>query len=125
MTEWTELKNRVLIDALKRIDNLGVQYKIIAPDGKEYGTLVVAAPVPEKVRRRGPRLYPFNTLKRYVMPFLESVPPGEQVFIPAGKFDIDRLQSSASSRAHEAWGKGNYRTTKNTVRNGIEVLREL
>ena len=56
MTEWTELKNRVLIDALKRIDSLGVQYKIITPDGKEYGALVAVVPTPEKVRKRAPQV---------------------------------------------------------------------
>lgn len=125
MTEWTELKQRVLIDALKRIDSLGVQYKIIAPDGKEYGTLVVAVPAPEKVRKRAPSKYPFNALKNYVMPFLDPMGPGDQVFIPVGDFDLKTVQSSVSSRAHKKWGSGNYLTTRDALRNGVEILRVL
>ena len=125
MTEWTELKNRVLIDALKRIDNLGVQYKIIAPDGKEYGTLVVAAPVPEKVRKRAPHKYPHNALRDYVLGYITTMGPGDEVIIPVGDFDLKSLQSSVSSRAGQMWGAGNYLTTRDPIRNGVEVLRVL
>ena len=125
MTEWTELKNRVLIDALKRIDSLGVQYKIIAPDGKEYGTLVVAAPVPEKVRKRAPHKYPHNALRDYVLGYITTMGPGDEVIIPVGDFDLKSLQSSVSSRAGQMWGAGNYLTTRDTMRNSIEVLRVL
>jgi hypothetical protein len=125
MTEWTELKNRVLIDALKRIDSLGVQYKIIAPDGKEYGTLVVAAPVPEKVRKRAPHKYPHNALRDYVLGYITTMGPGDEVIIPVGDFDLKSLQSSVSSRAGQMWGAGNYLTTRDPIRNGVEVLRVL
>ena len=43
MNDWTPLKQKVLLDTLKRVDALGVQYKVIAPDGSEYGTLNAAA----------------------------------------------------------------------------------
>lgn len=123
MTEWTELKNRVLIDALKRIDSLGVQYKIIAPNGMEYGTLVVAAPVPEKVRKRAPHKYPHNALRDYVLSYITTMGPGDEVLIPVGDFDLKSLQSSVSSRAGQMWGAGNYLTTRDPLRNGISLLR--
>lgn len=123
MTEWTELKNRVLIDALKRIDSLGVQYKIIAPDGREYGTLVVVAPMPEKVRKRVPHKYAHNALKNYVVPFFTLMVPGDEVFVPVGDFDLKSVQSSVSSHAGQMWGAGNYVTARDPVRNGVNLLR--
>lgn len=125
MTEWTELKNRVLVDALKRIDSLGVQYKIIAPDGKEYGTLVAVVPTPEKVRKRAPHKYAHNALRDYVLGYITSMAPGDEVFIPVGDFDVKSVQSSVSSRAGQLWGFGNYVTSRDLTRNGITLLRVL
>jgi hypothetical protein len=123
MTEWTELKQRVLLDALKRIDNLGVQYKIIAPDGAEYGTLVVAAPVLEKVRKRAPHKYPHNALRDYVLGYMTPMVPGDEVFVPVGDFDLKSVQSSVSSRAGQMWGAGNYVTSRDLTRCGVSLLR--
>jgi len=123
MTEWTELKNRVLVDALKRIDSLGVQYKIIAPDGREYGTLVVVVPTPEKVRKRKAHKYAHKALKNYVMPFLTPMAPGDEVFVPVGDFDLKSVQSSVSSHAGQIWGASNYVTARDFVRNGVNLLR--
>lgn len=124
MTEWTELKNRVLVDALKRIDSLGVQYKIIAPDGKEYGTLVAFAPVPKKEPKRKPR-YQRNALRNYVSGFMKAMMPGDEVFVSVGDFDIESLQSSVASFAFVTWGAGNYVTARDLIRNGVTVLRVL
>lgn len=126
MTEWTELKQRALLDAIKRIDNLGVQYKIIAPDGTEHGALVAVVPTPEKVRKHRPRKYPHKALNNYINPFLETLTaPGKQVFIPLDIFDADAVQSTASSLAGKKWGKGNYRTSRDVLRKGVDVLREV
>jgi len=43
MTEWTELKNRVLVDALKRIDSLGVQYKFLATMSQHVTSYAMAS----------------------------------------------------------------------------------
>ena len=125
MTEWTELKNRVLVDALKRIDSLGVQYKIIAPDGTEYGTLVAFVPTPKKeqTRKRAPHKYPRNALRDYVTPYLYTMVPGDEVFIPFGAFDVEALQSTVASRAFHMWGAGNYVTSRDLTRCGVSLLR--
>lgn len=123
MTEWTELKQRVLIDALKRIDNLGVQYKIIAPDGAEYGTLVAVQPTPEKERKRQPPKYERNALRNHVLGFIGTMNPGDEVFVPVGDFDVKAVQSSLSSRAGTLWGEGNYLTSRDSKRSGVTILR--
>lgn len=123
MTEWTELKQRVLLDALKRIDNLGVRYKIIAPDGAEYGTLMAVQPQPEKQRKRKPPKYERNALRDYVLGFIGKMAPGDEVTVPVGDFDIKAVQSSLSSRAGSLWGEGNYLTTRDSKRTGVTILR--
>jgi len=125
MTEWTELKQRVLLDALKRIDNLGVQYKIIAPDGAEYGTLVAVQPKvkPVKARvRRSPK-YAQGELKTYISPFVDELQPGKEVFVPIDKYDVEAIQSALAGYGFKYWGGGNYVTERDWSRSGVTILR--
>jgi hypothetical protein len=121
MTEWTELKQRVLLDALKRIDNLGVQYKIIAPDGAEYGTLVVAPP--EVKKKKSASKYPHGEMKTYVSSMIGGMQPGDEMFVPVGKYDLKSVQSALATYAFVNWGAGNYVTAQERVRGGVTILR--
>jgi len=125
MTEWTELKQRVLLDALKRIDNLGVQYKIIAPDGAEYGTLVAVQPKvkPVKERKRKSPKYAVGELKTYISSFVADLQPGNEVFVPVDKYDIQAIQSALAGHGFKYWGGGNYVTERDWSRNGVTILR--
>ena len=120
MNDWTPLKQKVLLDTLKRVDALGVQYKVIAPDGSEYGTLnAVAVKVRKKVKPR----YPRGVVKQYVASFLEDMKPGDEVVVPVGQYDMTAIQSALSSYGHVKWGAGGYITARDHKLNASRILR--
>ena len=69
--------------------------------------------------------YAHNALRDYVLGYITSMAPGDEVFIPVGDFDVKSIQSSVSSRAGQMWGVGNYVTSRDLTRNGITLLRVL
>lgn len=122
MTEWTDLKQRVIFDIVKRLDALGVPYKIITPAG-EHGTLTVVQPKPVKTGKRGPDKFPRHSMLNYFMPYIKDLNPGDEVFIPSDKFGYKALQSGISSWCVRNMGEGSIVTMRDKVKDGVSVLR--
>jgi hypothetical protein len=122
MTEWSNLKQKIIIDVTKRLDALGVPYKIITPVS-EHGTLTVVQPKPVKTGKRGPDRFPRYSMLNYFMPYVQNLKPGDEVFIPSDKFGYKSLQSGVSSWCARNMGEGSIVTMRDTVKDGVSVLR--
>ena len=121
MTEWSELKEKVLLDCVKRLESLGLQYAIMRTNGEKIGSLDVVKPKEKK--KRGPNKYDPRELKNYVTPILMEVNVGDEVSIHRGKFDLKSINSSVTSTASHMWGKKSYVSSTSKENETVSILR--
>lgn len=120
MKTTPDLKTVALQKALAQLNAIGAMYKIIMPDGAEYGTLVAVPPKPEKERKRRPNMYPKGEMIAYWMPFMENAKPGDVVLIPKDKFDLESLRGGITSWCTRNWGSDSVITAKRDDQ--VEIL---
>ena len=120
MTDWSELKEKVLLDCVKRLNSLGLDYAIIRTNGERIGTLNIAQKVEKK---RKPNKYAPMELRNYIIPTLKDMNVGDEAKIPVGKFDVRSLQSSITSYASSIWGNGSYASSRTENNESILILR--
>ena len=104
--------------ALALLNAAKAKYKIILPDGTEYGELVVAKP---KAKRN--MKHQRGELTTYFQPLIEGMQPGEVRTIPAGKYGPVDLRASLSGWCAGRWGNGNSITSVDHRNNAVEVMR--
>ncbi len=111
-----ELQKRELAKAVKLIEMLGCKYKVITPDGEEFGGLTVVQPKPPRTKRNFS--FPYGTVAEYFKPFIDiNLKVGEVIEIPKGNFKVEVLRSGVCSYLTRVWGRKTYVTmmTKDTV----------
>lgn len=108
-----------LIDTLNALLNMGLSYKIVLPDGTEYGNLVTVGATEESAPRASRGTYSnvidpkltglaIGDVASIEMPTWMEVPPSD-------------FQSRCCARAHVFFGAGGYQT--NLAENVVEVMR--
>lgn len=107
--------------ALTLLRAASAKYKIILPDGTEYGTLEVKPKKPERKRRA--TKHPFGEQRAYLAKYLPGLLAGESVKVPVDKYDIEALQSGISAYGVKTWGNGNAITARDKDGQYVEVLR--
>ena len=111
------VKDKSLAHALKILDALNCQYKVIASDGNEYGQLQIAP-----LRKRKPsNKYKWGERSAYVRPHLKSLAIGDVAVIPPAHFGLTDLQSTVTSVAHQLWGPSSY--SSSITGGSVELLR--
>ncbi|RPJ30103.1 MAG: hypothetical protein EHM17_00375 [Verrucomicrobiaceae bacterium] len=111
--EKTALDRAVLL-----LNSIKAKYKIISPDGTEYGELVLA---PVKTKRVS--AHPIGEMSNYYRPMVIDMQPGDMRIVPAGKYELEGLRGTMSGWFTARWGKGAVITSVNKLNNTIEVLR--
>ena len=107
--------------ALRLLDAVRAQYKVILPTGEEYGVLEIKPKEEPKVVKRRPGKYPHGELTAHATPFLQGVVVGDVAQVPIDKYDPEILRGSVASNVCMMWGRGNFRTGITATH--IEVLR--
>jgi len=117
-TAQPEIISKTIASAVRLLNATGAKYKVIAPDGTEYGDLVIQTEKPRVRVTTHERGY-YND---HITPFLGGVKPGDVVTIPykAGSTPIE-MRSVATAKCHQLWGKGSY--TSSVGKHGVEILR--
>lgn len=112
----SNIKALALDRLVKQLENLGCQFKIIAEDGTEFGTLEVQPPKRSSPRLdiRGETNYP---------DLLKDLAVGDAAFVPAGTAPLNKVQSVCCGFMSATYGNGSYMTVQHPDRNGVEVLR--
>jgi hypothetical protein len=109
-----EIKTKTLQQAMKMLDALKVQYKIIDEDGNVYDKLI------EKKQKSS---IPRGDRRSYVLKFIENMDIGDVVEFPAGPYKIEELRSNAISWFNGTHGTGSCTSTVNKEKNTCEILR--
>lgn len=118
----------IIVNTIQRTANMmdknGIQYKIIMPDGTEYGSLVTA---PQgltnggKPRQRKGAIYGHGVLADHIAPYMDNLQSGEVAVIPLNGYDVTSVASAVSGRAHNKWGNGTYTTHRTPT--AVEIMR--
>lgn len=104
--------------AIALLNAAKADYKIITPDGEEFGNLIGA-------KRPGKKVYtrPRGTMLQHFKPFIEAMQPGECVKVPADFYDVEDVRGPISSWCSANWGVGSAITSIDRTHNVVEVLR--
>lgn len=117
-----DLRTVALQRAINLLHSSGARYKIVMPDGMEYGDLQLAPPAqpapPKRVRR-----YPMGAARRYYGPLIQHMKPGDIVRVPVGEFDLESLQSGICAYASANWGNQSAITRRAPEHNAVEIMR--
>ena len=115
-----DIQKTAIAKLIKALDGAGANYKIILPDGTEYGTLETK-PVKPKSSRASP--YPRGELAGYIAPFFADVPVGGVMAIPYDKYPGALLAPRCYSAGFDSWGKGNCMGSRNDKTKTVEIMR--
>jgi hypothetical protein len=114
-----DIQLKELQRAIKFIDALGCSFKIITPDGEEFGVLEVKA---TKDRKRAPLRYAYGEIAKFYKPQLNlAAEIGDVQEVAIGKFSCEDIRSGVCSVLSKEWGKDTYTTNMTGV--SVEVLR--
>lgn len=114
-----DIQKAAIAKLVAALNGVQAQYKIILPDGTEYGELEV-----EPVKKKGHGyLYKRGETAVHYKPFLENIPVGGVAVIPYDRFDPATLAANCYSYAWTLWGKGNSMGSRNDKTGMVEVMR--
>lgn len=114
-----DIQKRELNRAIDLIKALGCAYKVITPDGKEFGDLHVKA---LKNAKRAARKHPYGVVVAHVRQHLDMTAQiGVVQVIECGELDNETVRSSICTALTAAWGKDTYTTA--TQPGKVEVMR--
>ena len=112
---------KTIAKAVELLKASGAQFKVISPDGTEFGELEVQAQKGKKIFRFG-----HGEISCIYKPHLEKLNVGEVATIKnpdTDKFDIEDIRSSACSWISKHWGAEAHTSTIDRTFNTIEILR--
>jgi hypothetical protein len=103
--------------ALTFFDALGIKYKLITPEGEEFGVLEV-----KPARARRPLNHPYGEVRDYYRHILDlNAAIGSVQVVPIGPYESEQVRGNIGSLLSTKWGKGSYTTAVTST--AIEVLR--
>ena len=109
---------KTIAKAVELLKASGAKFKVISPNGTEFGELEVA---PEKKKHFK---YEYGALKAVFIEYLKDLKEAEvaQIKVP-DSIDVEDVRSSACAWMATNWGAGTYTTTVDRDFNVVEVLR--
>ena len=109
---------KAITKAVELLKASGAKFKVISPNGDEFGELDVA-PAKKKHFK-----YEYGALKAVFIDALKNLKEAEvaQIKVPQ-EYDIEDVRGSACAWMATNWGNGAYTTTVDRDFNVVEVLR--
>mgnify|MGYP006302911423 CR=1 FL=1 len=108
---------------MRLLRSVKAEFKIIMPDGTEYGELVIASKDSDGELRSKKRMFrmPVGKMRDHYKPYIENLKSGDVAQIPFDHFERHQLRQAVSAWACSNWGSGNVRTC--ITDEHVEVLR--
>ncbi len=112
-----DLQVRELQRAVKFMAAIGCSFKVIAPNGEEFGELEVVA-----ARQRAGLRYKRGAIRSHYKAQLSlDAGIGEVQVVDCGEFDLETIRGGISSMLTREWGKGTYTTSSSGTQ--VHVMR--
>jgi len=118
-----DIQKIAILRLINALNGAGADYKIILPDGTEYGTLETKPVKKAKPKSSRASPYPRGELSGYIAPFLADLPVGGVTTIPYDKYPGTLLAARCYSAGFDSWGKGNCMGSRNDKEKVIEIMR--
>ena len=112
---------KTITRAIEMLTASGAKFKVISPNGDEFGELEVQPPKGKKHFR-----YAHGELANHYKPLLEKLKVGEVATFKnpdPNKYDIEDFRSSACSWISKEWGLGAHTSTIDRDFDTLEILR--
>ena len=120
-TQQPQVITKTIAKAVELLKASGAKFKVISPNGEEFGELEVQAPKGKKTFR-----FAHGEISCIYKPVLESLAIGEVATIKnpdANRFDIEDIRSSACSWISKNWGTDAHTSTIDRTFDTLEILR--
>ena len=119
------IQTLIAAQVVGKLTAIGAQFKIIMPDGSEYGTLEVAIPSTKRTRHRAPDSPPYGAYSAICNPVLQEMKVGDVATFDASLhgFNTQRFAGAISARAQSLWGNGGSQYMINPSTGLIEIIR--
>jgi hypothetical protein len=118
MLEVQEKKLRQAIDILSL---LGTDFKVITPDGVEYGDLEVKAKKPTTSVKGLPR-YPRGEVRKFFLPLLTGMKAGDAKVIDCKSYDARVISRDISSYSINTFGLGAVSCLTERETNSVQIF---
>ena len=105
---------------LQGLKNLGCSYVVIDKNKQKYENGSIFGKGKLKKRQF---THPYGTLKKYYLPFIERLQPGESASVPIAEFEFTEIQHGLTSTASALWGNGTYMTSRNVEGKCVDIIR--
>lgn len=107
--------------AIEMLKASGAKFKVISPNGDEFGELEVAQHVEKKKTFK----FKHGFLLSIYLPHVENLKEGEVAQIPVREegVDVEDVRGAACAWMNTHWGNGSYTTGIDRTFNTVEVLR--
>ena len=116
-----EVQEKKLKQAIDILEVLGLQFKVIRPDGFEYGKLEVKALRKETTKAGLPR-YKFGETRDFFRPDLITMKAGDAKVIDCKQYDARVIARDISSWGCQNIGTGSVSCLANREANNVQVL---
>jgi hypothetical protein len=116
-----EVQRKKFDQALAVLSLLGTKFKVITPDGEEYGELEVK-PVREKVTKGGLPRYGHCETRNFFRDKLVGVTAGQVKMIDCGPYDPRVISRDVSSYCCQTFGKGSASVHMDIGANAVQVF---
>jgi hypothetical protein len=113
-----DIQVRELHRSVNLLKSFGCSFKIIAPNGEEFGELEVATAKPKASLKYGKK----GLVRAHYKPQIDlNAAVGAVQVIDCGEFEAEDIRSGMCSMLTDAWGKGTYTTC--VVDNTVQLMR--
>ena len=113
-----EIQLKELQRAIKFIEAIGCKFKIITPEGEEFGVLELKPPKPKRDHAHGE----ITNFVKANLDLKAEIGSVQQIFVPV-KYKPLNIQATTCHILSKEWGKENYTTCLNKNTASIDILR--
>ena len=119
-----EVQEKKLKQAIDMLELLGLEFKVIRPDGFEYGKLEVKPPEPPKPEPKITKLpkYPRGEVRSFFLPFLEELKAGDAKVIDCKSYDARVISRDISSYCINTFGRQSMSCHTDRDQNKVQIL---
>lgn len=112
------LHAKALTNAVKLLNAIGAKYAIVDSDGVKHGDLEVITK-----KKRAPAKYPYGSLRKHVVPYLQDLRVNCTARIPVHPYDLESVYGSASSAASTMWGHKSHKVGTSEDKKSVYITR--